>query len=128
MKTALSMYQPTSGQKVNYNKSSISFSANVKNDVAHPIRSLLRVQATVNHGTYLGLPSSIGRNKYVVFRSIRDRVWQRLQGWNKKMLSRACKEILLKTIAQAMPNYAMNIYLLPIDLCRELERMMNSFW
>ena len=44
------------------------------------------------------------------------------------MLSRAGKEILLKTVAQVMPNYAMNIYVLPIDLCRELERMMNSFW
>ena len=27
-----------------------------------------------------------------------------------------------------MPNYAMNVYLLPLDLCRELEIMMNSFW
>ncbi|KAH9782340.1 putative reverse transcriptase/RNA-dependent DNA polymerase [Citrus sinensis] len=44
------------------------------------------------------------------------------------MLSRAGKEILLKTVAQAMPNYAMNIFLLPLELCRELERMMNSFW
>ncbi|XXG86094.1 hypothetical protein AAC387_Pa11g1057 [Persea americana] len=44
------------------------------------------------------------------------------------MLSRAGKEILLKTVAQAMPNYAMNVYLLPLDLCRELEIMMNSFW
>lgn len=27
-----------------------------------------------------------------------------------------------------MPNYAMNIYLLPLELCREIEKMMNSFW
>ena len=27
-----------------------------------------------------------------------------------------------------MPNYAMNVYLLPLDLCKELEVMMNSFW
>lgn len=44
------------------------------------------------------------------------------------MLSRAGKEILLKTVAFAMPNYAMSIYLLPKELCKELEVMMNSFW
>ena len=45
-----------------------------------------------------------------------------------KMLSRAGKEILLKTVAQAMPNYAINVYLIPLDLCKELEIMTNSFW
>ena len=30
-------------------------------------------------------------------------------------------------MAQAIPNYAMQVYLLPLDLCRELERMLNSF-
>ena len=43
------------------------------------------------------------------------------------MLSRAEKEILLKIVAQAMPNYMMNVYLLPLELCKELEIMMNSF-
>ena len=43
-------------------------------------------------------------------------------------LSGASKEILLKTVAQAIPNYAMQVYLLPLDLCKELETMMNSFW
>ena len=31
-------------------------------------------------------------------------------------------------MAQAMPNYAMNIFLLPLDICRELKIMMNSFY
>ena len=89
---------------------------------------VLEVFATSNHETYLGLPSQIGRKKSVVFNFIKDKVWQRLQGWNQKFLSKAGKEIMLKTIAQAIPNYAMNIYLLPVDLCKELEIMMNSFW
>lgn len=44
------------------------------------------------------------------------------------LLSGAEKEILLKTVAQAIPNYAMQVYLLPFDLCKELETVMNSFW
>ncbi|KAH9751894.1 hypothetical protein KPL71_014488 [Citrus sinensis] len=27
-----------------------------------------------------------------------------------------------------MPNFAMNVYLLALELCRDLEKMMNSFW
>ena len=70
----------------------------------------------------------LAEKKKVVSRRIRDRLWQRLQGWNMRMLSRVGNEILLKTMALAMPNYAMSIYLLSKDMCRELEVMMNSFW
>ena len=66
--------------------------------------------------------------KVEIFRYIRDKVWKCLQGWNQKLLSRVGKEILLKTVAQAMPNFAMNVYLLPLELCRDIEKMMNLFW
>ena len=35
---------------------------------------------------------------------------------------------MLKIVAQFIPNYAMNIYLLPLELCKELELMMNAYW
>lgn len=53
---------------------------------------------------------------------------QRLQSWKNIDLFKAGKEILLKTVAQSIPNYAMRVFLLLLDLCAELERMMNSFW
>ncbi|KAH9750457.1 reverse transcriptase domain-containing protein [Citrus sinensis] len=99
VKQVLCAYGNASGQCVNYAKSSISFSMNVNEDTAQQIC------------TTLG-----------------EKVWKKLQGWNKQFLSRAGKEILLKTVAQAVPNFVMNIYLLPLELCKELEIMMNSFW
>lgn len=128
VKQILTNYGDASGQLVNFTKSSISFSANVHDSIASQICGILDVTATNDHGTYLGLPSHIGRKKKAVFTYIRDKVSQRLHSWHSKMLSRARKEILLKTVAQAMPNYAMNVFLLPLDLCKELEVMMNSFW
>ena len=62
-----------------------------------------------------------------VFNFVKDKVWQKLQGWHHTNLSRAEKEILLKTVAQAVPNYVMNVFLLPLDLCSEIEIMMNSY-
>ncbi|KAH9727416.1 reverse transcriptase domain-containing protein [Citrus sinensis] len=128
IKRLLAIYGAASGQQVNYKKSAISFSANMDEVSKGQVCEVLEVSTTSNHENYLGLPSQIGKKKSVVFNFIKDKVWQRLQGWNQKFLSKARKEIILKTVAQAIPNYAMNIYLLPVDLCKELEIMMNSFW
>lgn len=103
MKSILSMYGVVSGQKVNYNKSSISFSMNVRDVVVHQICELLGVTATVDHGTYLGLPSSIGRRKLDALRYIKDKVWKRLQGWNQKLLSREGKRFCSRQLHKQCP-------------------------
>ena len=121
-------YEIASGQVVNYQKSNILFSANMIDSVRDDISSLLGVNQTLNQGKYLGLPSLIGRSKREVLGFIKDRVWQKLQGWQNKFLNRAVKEILLKTVAQAVPNFAMNVFLFPKRMCKEIERMMNGFW
>ena len=51
----------------------------------------------------------------------------RLCGWNRKFLSRVGKDILLKAMVQATPSFMMSIFLMPISLCLEIERIMNSF-
>lgn len=43
-------------------------------------------------------------------------------------LSKADKEILLKSVAQSLLNYAMSLFLLSTSICSEIERMMNKFW
>ncbi|VFQ92152.1 unnamed protein product [Cuscuta campestris] len=79
-------------------------------------------------GKYLGLPSFIGRNKTAVFSYILDKIRQRLSLWKRKTLSKAGKEVLLKTIAQSMPQFAMSVFLLPQSTCTDIERLMNGFW
>ncbi|XP_060967365.1 uncharacterized protein LOC133035538 [Cannabis sativa] len=39
-----------------------------------------------------------------------------------------CKEILLKTIIQSLPTYAMSVFLLIIGTCHEIEEAMARFW
>lgn len=79
-------------------------------------------------GRYLGMPSMVGRNKKAVFGYLKDRMWKRIQGWSGKHLSKAGREVLVKSIAQAIPTYCMSTILLPESLGEELERMINSFW
>lgn len=128
IKSILAIYGAASGQKVNFNKSSISFSRNTRADSIASACNILEIKATTYHGIYHGLPSAVGRNKFEAFRFIKDGVWHRLESWSGRLLSRAGKEIMLKMVAQALPNYTMNLFLLPLDLCRQIEVLLNSFW
>ena len=128
IKECIKLYEKASRQFINLQKSSISFSNNTFEKQKEEICHLLQVSRTMDHGTYLGLPLLIGKNKKDVFSFIKDKALQRIQGWRKKMFSKAGKEVFLKTIVQSIPTYVMSVFLLPSLLCSELEKMMNSFW
>ncbi|MCI03874.1 RNA-directed DNA polymerase (Reverse transcriptase), partial [Trifolium medium] len=55
-------------------------------------------------------------------------VWKKINSWRSRSLSKADKEIMIKSVLQAIPSYAMSIYLLPESLINDIERMVNSFW
>ncbi|XP_019181782.1 PREDICTED: uncharacterized protein LOC109176840 [Ipomoea nil] len=97
---------------------------NDRNDVA----LILGVDQAPNYGKYLGLPSFIGRNKKAAFSYIEDKIRQRIVSWNKKLLTQASKEVLLKSVAQAMPTFSMSVFLLPMGICTAIERTMNRYW
>lgn len=89
---------------------------------------ILGVSKPLDMGRYLGLPSLIGSKKKSIFNYLRDRLWNRIQNWRANYLSKAGKEVLLKSVARALPVYCMNCFLLPTSLLDELQKMMNSFW
>ncbi|KAL5565874.1 hypothetical protein UlMin_029038 [Ulmus minor] len=80
------------------------------------------------HEKYLGLPCYTGKNKQGIFSSIKDRVWNKLCGWKSKLLSAGGKEILAKSIIQAIPAYSMNLFKIPSTLIKELHRLCAQFW
>lgn len=126
-KRILKLYETFSGQAINFQKSGIYFSSNVRVDKQAEIKNLLGVYNDLSEGKYLGLPSLVGRSRKRVFSFLKDKLWNKIQGWSVKCLSKAGKAVLLRSIAQAVPSYAMSCFLLPKTLCKDLERMMNSF-
>jgi hypothetical protein len=82
----------------------------------------------VGTGTYLGLPSMVGRGKKETFAYVKHRIWKRINEWRSRPLSRAGKEVMIKSVLQAIPAYIMNIYLLPDTSVVDIERMINAFW
>lgn len=57
-----------------------------------------------NDDSYLGLPKTVNDNKRAAFDYIKDKVWNRIQSWKGKTMSRAGKEVLLKSVIQAIPS------------------------
>jgi len=77
---------------------------------------------------YLGLPIHVGSNKAQVFGFLKDRVWQRIQGWKEKFLSHAGKEVMIKAVAQAIPTYEMGCFDITKELCDQISRQVCRYW
>ncbi|KAM1406093.1 hypothetical protein ACFXTH_000797 [Malus domestica] len=78
-------------------------------------------------GKYLGLQADFGLSKKAVFAEIRDKIEARLAGWSEQFLSQAGKEVLVKAVAMALPNFSMSCFKLPIG-CFNLAFLAKIGW
>jgi hypothetical protein len=124
----LAGYEVISGQKINREKTYVYFSRNVKQVEKEAIIQEVGAVAVQQFERYLGLPVLIGRSRRSSFNSIKGRIWTKLNGWKEKLLTHAGKEILLKTVVQAIPIYTMSVFRLPKTLIKEINSLMSKFW
>jgi hypothetical protein len=70
----------------------------------------------------------MGNSKKRAFQGIIDKVLSRIEGWRAKTLSPAGKLVLIKSVAAALPFYAMSSFLLPNSFCTKLDRIFKKIW
>ncbi|XP_043807328.1 uncharacterized protein LOC122721971 [Manihot esculenta] len=97
LKYCLTLYEQASGQRINYDKLAVMFTSNTDYGLRASICQCLRVQEVENHDNYLGMPSVVSRDKKLIFNYVVDKVAKRIQGWKTKFLSKAGRDILLRT-------------------------------
>lgn len=68
------------------------------------------------------------RNMFRTFETIKDKVWTRINNWKNTFLSQARKEVLLKSVVQAIPTYAMNMFWLTHRTCKDIASLIAKFW
>jgi ribonuclease HI len=128
LKRILDTYCRSSGQMVSNAKSSIFFSPNTPVGVREEVCRELNIVTEALSDKYLGLPTMVGVDRSDCFQHLIDRVCQRLKGWKEKVLSMQGKEILLKSVAQAIPSYAMSVFKLPKGICKTITDELAGFW
>jgi hypothetical protein len=128
IKDIIQDYQEASGQLVNLGKSEICYSKLVNANKREEINHILPMNRVAHFSKYLGMPTHVGRSKRQVFNYIQDSVWKKIKGWKARNLSFAGRSTLIKAVAQAVPTYVMSCFLLPKDLCNQLESMICRLW
>ncbi|KAL9664501.1 hypothetical protein QQ045_019904 [Rhodiola kirilowii] len=128
LKCVLKSYEAISGQQINYGKSELVVSNNVNQDLARCLGSILGVKVVDSIDKYLGLPICLNGRKTAMLNFIEDRMWKRVNGWKEKLLSVAGKEVLIKSIVQAIPVYAMSCFKMPKRIFDRWHSIISSFW
>ncbi|KAL4304011.1 hypothetical protein GQ457_10G010470 [Hibiscus cannabinus] len=128
LKDILTTYSTVSGQNVNFAKSTAYFSPRTPSEHWLAVHVALGVQEVSDPGIYLGVPLFIGKKKYTAFGRYRDKMDTRVSKWSNLLLSFSGREVLIKSIAQATPQYVMSCYLLPSSLVEEMSISICRFW
>jgi hypothetical protein len=92
------------------------------------VREILGLERVEFEEKYLGLPTPKGRLKRGVFQPLEQRFFKRMSAWKEKELSAVGKEILIKSVAQALPNYIMSVFKVTDGLCEDLMKAIRAYW
>lgn len=122
VRVILLKYERASRQSINFTKSRIFFSPNFNREVTEGISNVLNVYNSLGDSNYLGLPSLIGRSKKQVFGFLKDQLEKRIGSWSSRFLSGAGKEILIKSVTQAIPSYCMSVFKIFVTICDALQK------
>lgn len=92
------------------------------------MRLYLGVQECDNTPKYLGIPFCKMKSKSKYFVELSDKLKERLARGKLRNLSQAGMATLIRSVAQALPTYAMPTVLLPTSIIDKLDRYMRDFF
>ena len=124
----ITVYGKASGQQLNPGKSSILCGSKVDHEIKRALKQTLGIQKKGGMRMYFGLPEKICGSKRQVFAFIRKRLNDRINSWSARLLSQGSKEVLLKSVAQALPTYVMSCFFLPKEIINKLQAAIAKFW
>lgn len=124
----LGIYEAASGQAINRQKTSLFFSTNTRLEGRRAIQQMMGARIMANCENYLGLPMVCGKSKVNTFKELQEKIIKRVMGWKETLISKAGREILIKTVTQAITTYSMSLFKLPNSICDKINSLLSNYW
>jgi hypothetical protein len=128
LNSTLNLYCQGSGQKINHDKSTIFFGNHCILATKERVMNSLGVHSEALQDSYLGMPTVVGRSPTATFSFLTDRMWKRVNCLSDRPLSRQGKEILLKSVIQAISTYIMSCFKIHVSTCTTMRKIIADFW
>lgn len=98
------------------------------NNAQDHVREVLDVTNMAFEEKYLGLPTPDGRMSNGRFHNLQAQLLKRLVLWGDGHLAQPGREVLIKSVTQALPTYIMGVFKLPFSVCDDLTSMVRNYY
>jgi len=110
---------------VNKDKWAVIFSSNCDEQVKQEFRHELHIETKAFSDKYLGLPTVVGRYSTKAFDFMATRIKNLVGAWSGREASYARCEVLLKSVAQAVPTYSELLPSIQDDVQKDRDQQLQ---
>ncbi|XP_073358238.1 uncharacterized protein [Aegilops tauschii subsp. strangulata] len=100
----------------------------VEEEVKAAVKNALQIQSENWNDKYLGLPVHVGKSRKKAFSFVKNAIAGRVYGWKEKLIAKVGKEMLVTTVARAIPTFSMSCFYLTKSFCDEISSLIGNYW
>jgi hypothetical protein len=128
IKSAITTFEEGSGPLLSANKCSILFSESCPEQCQQQVKQILQVTRESFEDKYLGFRTPEGRMRNGRLQSPKERLSKRMNSWAECFMNMGAKDLLIKSVTQAIRNHIMSIFKLPVGFHEDYMKMVRNFW
>ncbi len=103
------LFEWATGQKINKEKTELFYTGNLEG-MGEKLARILGCKVGRLPIRYLGLPLSIGQPRKEDWWTMIDKIEQRIEGWQAKLLSQGGRLVLVNSVLSNIPLYYLSIF------------------
>lgn len=123
---ALKQFERLSGLQAN-NQKSLLYCAGIPDDQKNALSNLLGMPVGNLPVKYLGVPLITTRLKKMDCQVLVERITGKVKHWSTKLLSYAGRLQLVVSVLSSMATYWCSLFVLPVKIVKEIDRVMSNF-
>lgn len=124
----LQLYETTSGQLINKDKSQFMIPENTPTDIVDRVHNVTGFRCTHGPITSLGCPVYIGGQRIIYFTGMVSKVISRIKGWQTKILSYGGRVTLIKSVLQSLPIHLLNATTPTSTTLKQIKCLIADFF